>query len=834
MIKVKINKILSIAFLFLIIVFSACREEELFDSSVVSTGNITTLSFFGDPMDMLKVTTRASDIKDENEKKINQLYIFFFGSDGEYLKGGYLSGYRDAPDEGGYYAPGQGVTLLKIDNQAFANKDLASKATVYAVANVDPVIFGRDRDGDGRPDGITNLSDLKNLVYAPESVSLGLPSGGMPMLGSKVIDLTKTETSSDDERRIDLTALMARIDVDIQLDSEVEENNLPALTLVEWTAKNISTKVPFSTPAVNTETGVDWEDGWTKSITTSMQRTIFNKNGQIAFTFYMYENVQNAEWKVDEGEKWANPSLTGEEGLYPDSIKDYQKQRYKPYLANKNAAAVELHGFYTTYNGAIYEVRYTLYLGANHTDNFQVKRNHQYKNNITIKGLTSQNIETGEYTLDARVNIEEDDNEFYIAMLRERNHDAHFCVTPMDVYMFADKATKNPTMEVILGEVPDGSETPVTVPDWIRMEKIKASDMEKGTVTESGFTAYDEGANTGTHLAVGTAWTAGNGKRAFFTKGLVTRTLSETGKRVTVDNSRDRIYFYIDENLSTTENRRATVTLIYKENGTEIKRRAVVLEQVHLLSVNMRDGGTLYMEQYEEYLDHYDPLDEYSTDQVYTGLPWAEQNSDLNGLTVERLYGDHVNVLGVNYPTDPYDPPGQIFNDGHPYTSFIIFRSGQGLMNLNGKPRSAFEYCYNRNKRSDNGVIATSYISRRTGGLVGDRVYEEENNESKWFLPGIRQMEDALTQYYTVFGEFQDNYYWSASAGERENGSSGQSSVRARATKVLPDGSYANSGGGDGKGADHYAYELGNGGYALRTTSLRIRAFRVDTEPMDD
>ncbi len=125
-----------------------------------------------------------------------------------------------------------------------------------------------------------------------------------------------------------------------------------------------------------------------------------------------------------------------------------------------------------------------------------------------------------------------------------------------------------------------------------------------------------------------------------------------------------------------------TVTLIYKENGKEIKRRTVVLEQVHLLSVNMRDGGTLYMEQYEEYLDHYDPLDEYSTDQVYTGLPWAEQNSDLNGLTVERLYGDHVNVLGVNYPTDPYDPPGQIFNDGHPYTSFIIFRSGTSAYDL--------------------------------------------------------------------------------------------------------------------------------------------------------
>lgn len=827
MIKVKINKVLSIAFLFLIVFFSACREEELFDQSTVSTGNITTLSFSGNPMDLLKVTTRASDIKDENEKKINQLYIFFFGSDGEYLKGGYLTGYRDAPDDGGYYAPGQGVSLLKIDNQAFANKELASKATVYAVANVDPVIFGRDRNGDGRPDGITNLSDLKNLVYAPESVSLGLPSGGMPMVGSKVIDLTKTETSTDDERRIDLTALMARIDVNIQLDSEVEENNLPALTLVEWTAKNLSTKVPFSTPAVNTETGVDWEDIWTKSITTSMQRTIFNKNGQIAFTFYMYENMQNAEWKVDEGEKWADPSLAGEEGLYPDSIKDYQKQRYKPYLANKNAAAVELHGFYTTYNGATYEVRYTLYLGANHTDNFQVKRNHQYKNNITIKGLTSQNIETGEYTLDARVNIEEDENEFYIAMLRERNHDAHFCVTPMDVYMFADKSTKNPTMEVILGEVPDNSETPTeeTVPGWIRMEKIKASDMEKGTVTESGFTAYDEGSNTGTHLATGAAWTAGNGKRAFFTKGLVTRTLNnETGKRVTIENSRDRVYFYIDENLSTTENRQATVTLIYKENGKEIKRRTVTLEQVHLLPVTMRDGGTLYMEQYEEYLDHYDPLDEYSTNQVYTGLPWADKNSDLDNYTIPRLYKERYNLLSG------YEEPGQVFNGGYPYTPFVVYLLAQGRMTLQDTPKSAFQYCYNRNKRNADGSISADY---GTWGIFTTNYYEREN-KSKWFLPGIRQMEDALTQYYTVFGEFQDNYYWSASAGERENGTDGQNPKRARATKVKPNGTYEESGGGGSSGWETYAYELGNGGYALRTVSLRIRAFRVDTEPMDD
>ena len=70
----------------------ACQEDELLRDTVSATGGGVSLSFTGDPMDELKVTTRSSDIKDENEKRIDQLYIFFFGSDGEYLKGGYLTG----------------------------------------------------------------------------------------------------------------------------------------------------------------------------------------------------------------------------------------------------------------------------------------------------------------------------------------------------------------------------------------------------------------------------------------------------------------------------------------------------------------------------------------------------------------------------------------------------------------------------------------------------------------------------------------------------------------------------------------------------------------------
>lgn len=811
---------------------SSCRQEEPLEPSGMPDDPMTTLTFVSDPMSFHRVTTRASDIKEENEKRINRLHVFFFDAEGNYLEGAYLTGYPDAAQQGGYYAPGEGVTLLKIDRELFDNPGLAKSATVYAVANVDAAIFGRDDDGDGRPDGIRNRGDLEQFVYRPASgtVSTGLPAEGMPMVGVRTLDLTGGTPEND--RQVELTALMARIDVTIQLDSEVQDGNLPAFYLMDWTARNLPTQVAFTAPDAGGRTG--WTEAWTTQSNVSLQRTIYNRNGQISFTFYMYENIQQPEWKIDPGEEWANPNVDPatltdaerEKALYPDGVSETQRQRYKPYLAHADAASIVLHGFYMTYNGAAYEVRYTLYLGANHTNDFSVKRNHQYKNDITIKGLTAQDSETGEYTLDARVNVEEEDNEYYIAMLRERNHDAHFCITPMDVYLFAPESV-NPTMEVILGEVPEGSETPdpATVPDWVRLERIAAADMAAGTVSESGFTAYAQG---GSHLAVGTPWTAGNGKRAFFTRGLLKAGGALYGNtRTTIQDSRDRVYFYLDENL-VLQDRSATVTMIYKENGVEKRRRTLLLEQAHLLPVAMRDGGTLYMEQYEEYLDHYDPLDEYATDQIYDGLPWADLNSGLEDMWIDQLTRDAV----LGQPSNSYDPPGQVFNDGYPYTSFVIYRSNQGVMTLNDRPRSAFEYCFNRNKRNANGTVTTSYQFYDRWLL--DDFYEEVTNESKWFLPGIRQMEDALTQYYTTFGEFQTDYYWSSSAGEREGGTSGQSTTRARATKVdLNDPSgYAQSGGGDGDWT-RYAYEYDRGGYALRTEVLRIRAFRIDLNSVD-
>ena len=491
------------------------------------------LNFTSDPMDALKVTTRASDAKDDEEKQINRLYIFFFGSDGEYLKGGYLTGYDDAPDEGGFYAPGEGVTMLKIANDNFSDPSLAEGATVYALANFSNDIIDEDgnagemfadNNNDGLPDLFSDMASLESFVYRPrEGISLGIPDGGMPMVGKKVMNLAGSNVTPEEDRVIEMKALMSRVDVNISLSSDESQGDYPRMTLVEWSARNLPDRVPLVSPEGTSDNPSP------SDITTTLQRTISNNSGSISLSFYMFENIQASVKTIDWDKYYEEFNMTPDDidpatgypyGVYdPDEGIDF-RQRYKPLRAEDTSqcSALELHAYYTTYNddgtgSATYDVTYTLYLGANHTDDFKVRRNHQYKNDITIKGLTQVGNNPEHITFDARISIVED-NPFYISILRERNHDAHFCVTPMDVYLFASEEEYNPSMEVILGEVPAGSETPVqeTVPDWIGMERIPAENMEAGTLPDG----MDETTNDATG-----PWTAGNGKRNYFTSSLV-------------------------------------------------------------------------------------------------------------------------------------------------------------------------------------------------------------------------------------------------------------------------------------------------------------------------
>lgn len=764
--------------LFLLSVMASCYKDG-FGITPEIDGEGMSLTFQSDKLLPYQVTSRASDPKLEAEKRINNLHVFFFDENGEYLRGTYLTGYDTENVTGGYYSPSQGVSILKIDHspEAFNNPSYAAKARVIALANVYDGFF-EALDESFCPKNIKNLTDLISKPYKPKELTLDIPPSGMPMYGDTILNLTRTDVNSF---IIPMRALMARVDLKFSIDSEDtdESKQLPCLQMAEWTVCNRPLSVPFVEPSGNSASlGKDKDDKMVKN-----SSVIYNRNGELNLSFYMFENKRG----IVDDRSFHYPS--------GGDFTDDDKQKYKPLLselltdAGKDATYVKLHCYYSTHNetgsgSSTYDVTYKLYLGKNHTNDFNIERNKQYKNNITIKGITATDNELGnEVTLDTRVHIEES-NPFYVSILRERNHDAHFCVTPMDIYMFDDTGENDNVKMKVRVENP-------SVNNWLRLEKVTAQQMEAGAAPNNKC------------YASGNSFRSGNGKRLYFTTTL----MDELPWEVTLETTRDRVYIYIDENLVLSR-RDANLILEYTGKDGKTVTKKLAIGQLPLIKINDGNGDIIYMEQIEEYLNHYDPLDDFDNQQLYSGLPWG------NNRTFKTLHWDAYGIGNAIC-----DPELIRFN-GYEYSGYMIQTMGQGVLKLYEIPLSALQYCHNRNKRKEDGTVP--YLAEK-------KLYETwwhiTENKTKWFLPGITEMEKALTQQYNVFPEFQNNFYWSCSVSEREGKTSGQDETRARATKILPDGSYIESGG--------QKPEYPASGRAKRTEKLRIRAFRIDLNPAD-
>lgn len=757
------------------VLFACQSEEDWGNPGLAPTGDCTLSFVTGGMMDQYNVTTRG-DIKEPEEQEIKSLHVFIFDEDGNYLEAKdahRYQGYRNIPD---------GKTVMNIDREGWANPTKAEKATIVVVGNVEEGTF-QFSSGDVPPENVPNLEALERFVYKPlvSGTVTQLPESGMPMYAREDnINLTNTNTNKRIE--IPMKALLARVDVSIQLDSKNtdETGALPSLTLTKCEVLNIprSTALVENTdPASETdlETFGKESPAWQPEL-----NTIYNKQGKVEFTFYTFENRQ----------KPANPNYQ-----YPADITEDQKQRYKPELADKdNSLAFRFTGIYRTYNNATYEATYTLYLGKNHTNDFEVWRNKQYKNNITIKGIVDAGNNPEHITFDARVNVTES-NPYFISILKDKEMDSHFNVVPMDIYLFDTE--KNPSVTVEIVESEKNS--------WIRLERIPAENMENGTLPTTGI------APGGPELLAMGGWHSGHGKRKYFTTDLVTNTLQDNVKYENVRH-RDRIYLYVDENLdvwhlNTNEEktREATLKISYYENGTLKNDRTLTIEQAKLLEVTFHSdeesgfsNKTIYIEAYEEYLNHGDPLDEYGDEQVYTGLPWGADGvriSDYDNGTPWWILDDITAYENYYW--------------GQAFTSKIVNEGEMDVRNitLNTKPLTAAGYCYIKNKRNSDGSVPSP----------------------KWYLPGIRELERILEDYYLDYTEFQNNYYWSSAAGNNRR-NNGQLTEKARATKAYI--------GEDSKfhyyesGEDYpYDGENGNGGSTYRTQSLRIRAARIDANP---
>ena len=784
---------------------TACVQEDLVQMPDQSADgslqlNLSTKGL----MDQFVVTTRGTDVKTPEEQEIKSLHIFIFDASGNYLEAAdqhRYQGYRSIPD---------GKTVMNIDRNGWEDNTAAQNATVIAVANVEAGTFQFSGATDEPPTNVPNRSALENFVYKPATgrYVTQLPQSGMPMY-ARVDDIDLTTNNTAQSVDIPLKALMARIDVSLQINSKHSDvtGSLPQLTVTGCKVLNAPQAVCF-TENIAAETDLTTLGKADYDLPPSAVKTIQNGRGVLEYTFYTFENLQE-------------PATPPGEYNYPTGITDDEKQRYKPELADKeNALVFQFSGNYITYNGANYEATYTLYLGANHTDDFKVMRNKQYKNNVTIKGIVNAGNNPEHITFDTRVNITES-NPYFISMLKDRTLDSHFNVVPMDVYFF-NANPSSPVEQRMTVEILD----PTTKASWVRMEKVPASYMKAGTAPS---------VSSGPELLVtGEAWHAGNGKRKYFTTDLVTNTLSGN-TRIDITASRDRIYFYVDENLDVwhlgtdeERTRTATVQLTYYEDGEMIGTpRTLTLEQAKLLEVTFHrnsptwpwqpadpdqdeennmgtDGGRgrFYIEAYEEYLDHGDPLNEYENNQVYTGLPWE----DYTGAS-----GTEIGSIRIYVDWDAWFRTSRDCRDnyywGHDFTSEIVDVAENPAietLTLNDKPRTAAGYCYLKNKRNPDGSFP----------------------DPKWYLPGIRELERLLEDYYIEYPEFQQNYYWSSAAGEAE-GAGNENLRNARATKAYigTDGNfhYYESGMNN-----TYTGENGTGGFAPRRTSLRIRAARID------
>ncbi len=690
-----------------------------------------------------------------------------------------------------------------------------------------------------------------------------LPSSGMPMIG-ELENVNLSAKPAGDQYIVNLRALMAKINVSVKLEPKQSAGDFPILKITEYGVRNMPVAVPFYMPDGEVKSGKtakkpesfaeyvdiynvtdapmyhndetvcpedrefnpadkDFNQGVHEYTTTAGLPVTINKDSEpVLFSYYTYENINLPNYSAlrPNGEFDDLDAFTQSGSTFtfnrPSGISEKDNlQRWKPTIAYENcASALILKGEYTTDQELTYKAQFTIYIGGDTSNdisqittdpeanyrNFKVKRNHQYNNNIVIRGLDYvRNSSDRVYTFDGRVNVVSD-NPLYLSIVNERMVDAHATALPMDIWISnTDEAT-------IVGDINFEVENHNTV-NWVRMEFVDAETMKEGRDT-NGDGVLDP-------------YAPGTGARPYFTYNLLDELSDKYIMKVpAATGNRSRIYFYIDENVPKSNTpadygtRTATIKINYdvrlSDGKIESRGRTLDIDQAALVKVEGTHSSNhsvpvTWMEYYEEYLEHSDPLDRHEQPgELYTGLHWG-----LDGVNV-----NHTNYDGEGTGRGTH----QIYYKQNAFlmTQWAIAR-GESMSSVkifNDKaPSSAFHYCYGKNKRNNDG---TGNVWLDTSG----------NGTRGWYMPGIRELELALITYYETFTDFKgaDNYYWSCAphATSLLSGSRDRNYQYARATKVDLDNPelYVSSN------------TLGQGGSKPRVgegSYLRIRAFyRVD------
>lgn len=731
-----------------------------------------------------------------------------------------------------------GVVTKYYDNKA---TDLGA-CKIYIVANAYHLIGERLEAGE------LDTIDKLNAAIVDTEVSLAMPIDedgnyiGLPMMGCAweegvyVDGKRKDKTfnlqykgdneSSNSVATIPLKTLYSKIRFTMQVNSnQYVSGQTPQFTLTDVEVFNIPAQVRMDYQEGNyvdnypdggyLYTGTEGDPAFSlkgTSLWPSRTTTKHDSSELLEFYFFMPEH------KV-------TPFYTRENyPNYPNNLPTDRQQYYKPRLVAptsvggitqnaKVASFVRIHGNYTNHNGQINAVSYDIYLGQNEVDDFEVKRNQQLNNILTITGLTNHkdaypDVE-GNVSIDHRVTMA--NTGYILSMEREAILDSHFEVRPLDV------------------ELSPGGKMTVVIPDtyksWLAME----SDAAAYTGIDSPYVSDSDR----------------KGVRKYFTTDLVRELNGTNGGTVTVAHSGanpnkteiHRIWFYIDENpnvydktlpgqdaqgnnidystnnatdsFNTTYNisknlyRLGKVNFFYSGDGTDpdtssTPTTVVNMQQWNLWRVWSAPNENGVRERYYDIEHEEEYLNNYASDVQYgpakdDGMVYGLENvqlSDSEQSIVASQSGYSLGTIFNSFFTSITDMANTALNNVAKY-DFYLPRDFEDII-LTTEQQSSLTIREYSGRAFNEEIAATLKANYPTHQIESykpedypaqiDKLYLTQDPQSafaycyhknkrndngvvenqKWYLPAIDEIEDIAAGAYDEFDQvFQNKKYWS-------------------------------------------------------------------------
>ena len=622
----------------------------------------------------------------------------------------------------------------------------------------------------------------------------------MPKVGAGKADVLPTvDGTPSDYIPIPMTALYAKhsFSIRIEPDQELNEGIIPMFTMTGYKVYNIpaGAEIDWSADSKNME-----ENG--SEVLSNEASVVVNgqaiSNATIDFEFYLPERLLDP---ATSAEKFKYPF--GKDGSTVEGYNNVREedkrycQRYKKQLLgdNQKATYIVISGQFRNHQGHTYDVDYTIYLGADNYGDFNIKRNAHYINKIVLRGITAssdQSVNQDGFFVDHRVNVERS-LPIIVNLQRETKLDSHFEVRPLRIrYPLADgeslPAGAKVTVEVEAKTKTDDAK-------WVRLEHKNSAEEGDATYCTNGKRRYFT-----TNLVTFTLQDTGS-KIEITLNGAKQETVwiyidqcdyydGQTVGEVTYDDSRQAIISVTYEDASGKQEPHKYTLNQYTLYPVKTTRLPSDVQG----SATASGDFTYYIEHEEEYLYNFDSDDNYGqTEQA--GMKWGLEDIQLSSIgdafylshsvggawtdvigdystrtsqafntlspkpkydfylirDIRYIMGEHFDTQLLKPETNKYGDILNIHNfDGYKLNTIIRdyilsnYRDNEKAkieaIALDEKPKSAFAYCYNKNKRNKEGIVETI----------------------EWYLPAIDEIEDIAENAYGDFGTvFQGNLYWS-------------------------------------------------------------------------